>query len=1654
MSVVSLDMLRSQLADLRGKRGALREELERTFQKFSTVSEESELAIKEFRDKIEAVRIQETDRSENDFDPRIHISNLKGELPILLFPLRVQTRFTDTADGRSLLVRVYPDDILVQSHDSKLTENEKAVGDQLWSAPEKKKDLETQSQVEIWRGIVGQFGLRRAAWIRHATNPQLPQKPDVVQSLLRIPAVWTLPERLVFRLYGLDDRLVIPEMVGKSIPDGLEMGFDPTRPNMGFLREESDFEYPPELRWQSDFTEAEKVGMGITIPLGQLGTIRKFERLLVLGVRLSSDEKTSTGLLEKLIDDHSYSNGFCIVPQGTPTNVTEDRDVPSEPDPDDFLERLRNDGALPKKEDLKNIRYEDESDGLRLAHALGISPEVMRYVDHADQKDGLQSIAMKRALWAGTLGYYVQQMLSPYFDNSKIDDPNYGERLMLAARFFFTHFVFGRGPLPAIRVGDQPYGILPVSGDMLQTATDRLPSWDEPFVDGFTDLLQEKIIILSHAWSDASTKIPRAGTVPNANERLIEILGLQPSSSEYRSERLVGLEYLKNYVDFKNDVKKKAALDSLDQLLESRYKLFNDKFPKLFGEEEPRIFKELVFFGAFWSQIVAGAKDLNRVLVPPLSGDVIDNLPPSETSSIKDEYPNYIKQLAEDTFADVRKGIQRIGKDGKTEPVTALLYMLLRHSYLYEYAFMAMRLHHHLNGTPWSEFREKDLYNILFEFDHTYWDWLETKVNWPQFAVVAVEVALPHPTALQVIVARDKFREELGTNWSQIFGDIDELHRALKVLQDVHTAPLERLFGEHIDLAGYRLDAWLTGLAYQRLIAFRVWSEDTRAERLHPLYPEQSDRLLHTFGRTVASPLLRYDLNHRPIEEYSHGIYLGAFGWVENIEADLTPTVVDELPDDLRPKSGRPVTRDTDNYGLIHAPSLNQAVTAALLRSASVTQPDKTAFNIDLSSARVREALWIIEGVGNGQPTAALFGYKFERGLREHDIKLLQYLPDLRKQFPMPRPAETDAGPAESIPVKDVVNGLRIIQARRNGELDSLISGFILISDHRKIIENLADKILDTLDACGDLMLAESVHQAAQGNYERAGGSVTASGEFTHIPSEFEVIDTPRSGTSITHRVLIGLNEESPEPLAKTARARLEPKLNAWINSLLGPLNKLGCGLSYIFQESEKEKRAKYIVTLAEFDLEPIDLMYVFDQSSISEIAGRLNLVTRTRFDIDHPGKKVEGVEVEFFTTGKASIRPIGELLPFLGQVRKLLAEARPATQRDFLPPNALHGQDQAKVDAIDDKELVERTLGITKEAPGVIRVGSLWSAFEAAMKSLELLDGLDAKGIRALLLKTSEFNIPQAAPNIAADSAEPLKEQIKVLQEQVAHIKEIMKLRLNDAEEKWKSRLPDDKKDLKPLQFPEGNLLTLCREITNTLLGSSFPLLPRIKLTKDIRDLLVSAALPKLTPTSDIEDWLFSASTVRENAARLQNTRVLAASTVGEFPRMQVFQWPADNKNWVANPLPEKAVMSGDLISIVVQAAGTFDVTKPISGLLLDEWHELIPNSTETTGISFHYDAPNAVPPQALLLAVSERRRDNHGQWSWDELVRCVDQSLTLAKMRAVGPDELRQTPLDTVLPATMAAEAASPATISTSFHANISDRIASNYSEIWKKT
>src|SRR5258708_7897927 len=98
---------------------------------------------------------------------------LDARKPLLLFPVRIETRFVDSANSSQLLVRIYPDQISVDAHDPELTDGEVRDAQAYWSIVWRTGTLPaTDSPIRTaWRVLVGHYHAPRAAWIVRQTAP-------------------------------------------------------------------------------------------------------------------------------------------------------------------------------------------------------------------------------------------------------------------------------------------------------------------------------------------------------------------------------------------------------------------------------------------------------------------------------------------------------------------------------------------------------------------------------------------------------------------------------------------------------------------------------------------------------------------------------------------------------------------------------------------------------------------------------------------------------------------------------------------------------------------------------------------------------------------------------------------------------------------------------------------------------------------------------------------------------------------------------------------------------------------------------------------------------------------------------------------------------------------------------------------------------------------------------------------------------------------------------------------------------------------------------------------------------------------------------------------------------------------------------------------
>ena len=321
--------------------------------------------------------------------------------------------------------------------------------------------------------------------------------------------------------------------------------------------------------------------------------------------------------------------------------------------------------------------------------------------------------------------------------------------------------------------------------------------------------------------------------------------------------------------------------------------------------------------------------------------------------------------------------------------------------------------------------------------------------------------------------------------------------------EDVPTARLERCLAEHVDTASYRLDAWLLGLVHLQLAAMRYRARrDGRRRRSTRRHPPRRVRLAR--GPAAQGGAAASAVRARATSS--------ADGLRRRRRAAACATRPTAATSTRRRSTTRPPPR---------------CCAPATSPTRRRRRPDALAVN--LSSARVRAALGLIEGIRNGQPLGALLGYRLQRGLhdRHAPLELDRFIHRAAQGVPARRrPAgvdpDADGVPIEAIEARNVVDGLKLVEhVAPAGQRRAIRSGCRCRRRRRPSAPRStprSTRLLDVHDALADLALAEGVHQAVLGNYDRAAATLDAT-RRARFPPEPEVVRTPRSGIALTHRV-------------------------------------------------------------------------------------------------------------------------------------------------------------------------------------------------------------------------------------------------------------------------------------------------------------------------------------------------------------------------------------------------------------------------------------------------------------------------------------------------------------------------------------------------------
>ena len=855
---------------------------------------------------------------------------LDADLPLALFPVRLEARFLPDNDPTEIVVRVFPDEIHADAHHPALTDTELELAfhywDWIWRAAE-----EPTAVAEAREWLAGQLGAHRAVYVAWSTRPEgkTPSTPTPDGTPLKPPLelrkvshrefgspgqARLLPAKWVAFVEVEDDRRG-PFWATHPVAEEL-----PVTPALVEIEEGADargFLDAQGLDWTYDLTAAESAGMVIRIPIGELPERPDtgYDRLIVLGVAGGGDHGDA---VRDLLDAHRYTRGLEVLPPGTATNATETSpgsasNVSVDALFDKEFERIV-DGAAPKArtlDDASDLFIATPADAIAVTLGIVGDTAVDRAAASADPSADLARAA-NRALWPATWGKYFTDPMRWTSDGAPLLAPEHLDFL----RSWFTDYVRTEGPLPTLRVGRLPYGLLPIA-----ELTKR--DGDRP-----VDHLENMLVDLYESWYDedgSPVLDPDASDVPpstNEAEQASDVgaiygatphihqLQLRLTDDTYRelSElyslqvgvvgvlcalvpdddgTLVTPDELDNhpwyqiFVEHEEDARGARGVDKQIEALRS----MRDELDAASGtvQQEIEAYRVIKYIDRFASHGHDGDPDWDRA-DDFGSGDLL-GMVSRQQARVQDAHPYLAPLGAEDALGAEHAPRLYTGAYEMEEPELPVGVLV------------SAGQDDEAAATLSEELEEFRLAVKTFEDGG----------DKPSYDVTAPAPLLHHLLQSGVETVSRNHAGALRRGLGRLRRFVDsEGGAAIPVL--------ERLLRGTLGLAMYRVDAWATSLASKRLAEERLKNPT--------------------------------------------GLQVGAYGWLV----------------DLEPRAGKP------SQGFIHAPSLDHATTAAVLRSgfsAFGTSDAGSPLAVDLSSQRVRAAKSLVEGVRTGQELGRLLGARF-----------------------------------------------------------------------------------------------------------------------------------------------------------------------------------------------------------------------------------------------------------------------------------------------------------------------------------------------------------------------------------------------------------------------------------------------------------------------------------------------------------------------------------------------------------------------------------------------------------------------------------------------------------------------------------------------------
>ena len=804
---------------------------------------------------------------------------------------------------------------------------------------------------------------------------------------------------------------------------------------------------------------------------------------------------------------------------------------------------------------------------------------------------------------------------------------------------------------------------------------------------------------------------------------------------------------------------------------------------------------------------------------------------------------------------------------------------------------------------------------------------------------------------------------------------------------------------------------------------------------------------------------------HKQIRSLNYG-FIGAFGWVFNLKEDEGKRIpvknMNKVVNDmeLKLKPSETLFQAPEKAHFITAPSIQHALTAAVLRSSFLNAKSKNGtvnseICVNLSSARVRQAMRLVDGVKSGMSLSIILGSDFERYLHEayhvYGVYMDEYIYNLRMLFPQITQIASASDERANDYIMQVVNGEAMINSfveywgwngsvakwlqkewnervtRRNSEdnplcplikcLDECVLNNQIDEKNFDILFKIIERLMDSYDALNDLLLSEGVHRLVMGDKASyyAISNFLSSGDG-NLP-DMDILNIPSEHVVVTHKAGV-LLPQSSNALNKVM-CHAEPALNAWIENQLGGMENV---LVFI-EKFNDEKREIIPCSLKDLGISGIEYLYLsaFDKTFHAYLEARIRTTpkfcTSDGFYTENITILDSAIDAGYVYQGSQISLEDNKLT--LEAIRGLVGRARAMNTADWCSSAC---QDIAEEELIDIDDLKNR-LSLSRAKLEYLK-NDLETWLDRTKGNVAIDDSLVADAYKllcdcfesGLITSLNQYETSAFLGNLTQTKSPLDYDRICNIQQDLYHSVE-------DTLASLKDRMEDAQKIIDAGKTVESYIAAL-----QAITLSNFKVCYKFKFAK-VDQMFTTPMKDSLEFYENLSEesfgqWQDEVSEVREGMKLMNQLQMTQMAMDRELDQVSILQTTVPEgedssnvdtlyKEWLGVEVrDESELRDADSLVLYNSAAYNTKSLNCLSGFVFDSWIEYIPYKKHDAGFAFHNDWPDNEAPQAMLIAMHpclpNLQNQDGVKWDIKTLIQIIRSTRFMMMNRALEPDHV----------------------------------------------